>query len=74
MSCYALMGYPAPILETMELVIHSYVIVLNIGKRQTLYLYGYNLLFNVIQIPCSLENRLPGIKRYSTYDSMYEPK
>ena len=54
MSCYTLMGRPAAILETMALIIHSYVLVLNVGKRRWISPYGCNFLIYMIRRPCYL--------------------
>ena len=54
MSGHVLMGRPAARMEMMALVICSYVLVLNVGKRRWLSLYGCDFLIYEIRCPCSL--------------------
>ena len=49
------MGRPAARLETMLLMISSFVLVCIVGKRQQLSLYGCYFLICVIRRPCSLD-------------------
>ena len=58
MSSHALMGRPAARLEKMALMINSYVLVWNVGKRRWLPPYGCNFLIYVIISPCSLDKLL----------------
>ena len=54
-SGHALMVRPAARLETMELLISSYVLVCIVGKRRWISLYGCYFLIYVIRRPCSLD-------------------